>query len=122
MVVARIGEDEARSAFAANGVVRTVSATGSESVNPHNQQAQSYRLWEGSRHARAVVSESGKVRGLFSTGPVSVYLRPADSNRDQPEEGVLHHLYILQGSNLLTEASNSSVASNPSLRGSLEQS
>eukprot|EP00971_Amphidinium_carterae_P040349 791966-Amphidinium_carterae.1 len=113
---------QARSAFAANGAVRTVSATGSESVNPHNQQAQSYRLWEGSRHARAVISHGGKVRGLFSTGPVSVYLGPADSNGDQLEEGVLHHLYILQGSNLLVQASNSSAASNPSLHGGVQQS
>eukprot|EP00971_Amphidinium_carterae_P046357 912531-Amphidinium_carterae.1 len=100
---------QARPVFTSDGVVQTVGAGGTETANPRNQRVQSYRVRdpEGALFARAVISDSGKVRGLFRDEQVWVYLEPSDSAEDQLEEGVLHNLYILRGSDLVRANSSS---------------
>ena len=115
-------ELETRSAFAADGVVRTVSSNGNRDSHPQHERVHTYRVREGDVHARALVSDSGEVRGLFRQGEVVVYLEPSKNPESEPATGVWHDLYILAGPSTAPNrtSSGSRSTSTPSLRGSVD--
>ena len=114
-------EMETHSAFAADGVVRTVSSNGNRDSHPQHERVHTYRVREGDVHARALVSDSGEVRGLFRQGEVVVYLEPSKNPEGEPATGVWHDLYILAGPSTAPNrtSSGSRGTSTPSLRGSV---
>eukprot|EP00403_Amphidinium_massartii_P030112 CAMPEP_0178398350 /NCGR_PEP_ID=MMETSP0689_2-20121128/14727_1 /TAXON_ID=160604 /ORGANISM="Amphidinium massartii, Strain CS-259" /LENGTH=611 /DNA_ID=CAMNT_0020019109 /DNA_START=50 /DNA_END=1885 /DNA_ORIENTATION=- len=106
-----------RSAFADNAVVTRVSEGGRSSELPSAGRVRTFRVREDDVHARAVVSESGEVRGFFRQGDLVIYLEP--SKDEQAGEGVLHNVYLLSGA---AASQTTTTGALPSLRGSVSAS